>query len=132
MWKVVVDTNLFIAAYFNRRSASAEVVELAGEDKIRLVWSDLLKKEMDLILGNVKASPKFLNKIQNVLEKGIKVSPKEKLKIVKDDPEDNKLLECAQETEADYILTNDHHLLEIGEFKSTKIIRPKEFLTFAF
>jgi len=132
MWKVVVDTNLFIAAYFNRRSASAEVVELAGEDKIKLVWSDLLKKEMDLILGNVKASPKFLNKIQNVLEKGIKVSPKEKLKIVKDDPEDNKLLECAQETEADYILTNDHHLLEIGEFKSTKIIRPKEFLTFAF
>lgn len=132
MRKVVVDTNLFIAAYFNRQSASAKIIELAKEGEIKLVWSDLLKKEMDLILGNVKASLKFLNRIQDILEKGIKVSPKEKLKIVKDDPEDNKLLECAQETEVDYILTNDHHLLEIGEFKSTKIIRPKEFLAFAF
>jgi len=126
--KVVLDTNLFIAAYFNRRSASAKINESARKGRVRLVWSEPIKKEMDLILGNVRAKSSFIEKVSEVLEKGTKVSPRKQLRVVKDDPEDDKLLECAQEGKADYLVTNDHHLLEIGEFKSTKIIRPTEFL----
>jgi uncharacterized protein len=38
------------------------------------------------------------------------------------------VLECAIDGKADYIVTGDKHLLEIGEFENIEIITVKEFL----
>ncbi len=56
------------------------------------------------------------------------VEPKEKLHVVIDDPTDDKFIECAKEGNADYIVSNDQHLLKIKEFEGIKIITPEEFL----
>ena len=56
------------------------------------------------------------------------VHPKEKLKVVKDDPDDDKIVEAAVEGKADYIITYDNHLLKLKEFRGIKIVAPKEFL----
>lgn len=49
--------------------------------------------------------------------------------IVKNDPSDNKILECAITAEADYIVTGDkNHLLPLKRYKNTKIVSPSEFL----
>jgi predicted nucleic acid-binding protein len=48
--------------------------------------------------------------------------------VIEKDPEDNRLLECAQKSHADYIVSGDMHLLEIKDFKATKILTPEEFL----
>jgi predicted nucleic acid-binding protein len=39
-----------------------------------------------------------------------------------------KILECALEAQASFIISGDKHLLEIKEYKGIKIISPKEFL----
>lgn len=54
--------------------------------------------------------------------------PKEKLSVIEKDPEDNRVLECAQESKADYIVSGDVHLLGIKEYAGTKILTPNEFL----
>ena len=46
---------------------------------------------------------------------------------VRDNPE-LKVLECAQESKADYIVSGDVHLLGIKEYAGTKILTPNEFL----
>jgi predicted nucleic acid-binding protein len=46
------------------------------------------------------------------------------------DPDDNRILECAVEAEAEFILTNDRHLLRLGNYTGIKIVRPHEFLDF--
>ena len=38
------------------------------------------------------------------------------------------VLECAVDGKADYIVTGDKHLLEIGKFENIEIITVKEFL----
>ena len=63
-----------------------------------------------------------------VLEKSILVIPKRKVNVVKDDPDDNKFIEAALEGKADYIVTQDRHLLNIKEFEGIKMVTPKEFL----
>ena len=50
------------------------------------------------------------------------------MEIVKDDPDDNKVIECALTTEADYIVSGDSHLFNIKEVLGIKILKPKEFL----
>ena len=48
--------------------------------------------------------------------------------MVKDDPDDNKILECAYAAKVDYIITQDNHLLKLKEFEGIKIINPGDLL----
>jgi len=49
--------------------------------------------------------------------------------VIKEDPPDNKLLECAVEAKADYLISGDNeHLLFLENFEGIKIINPSEFL----
>lgn len=128
MLKVVLDTNVFIAAYFNRKSASARIIDLCLENKHKLIFSPRLRKELRLILKNVRAEREFREKIRSLFVNASKVKPTKKVFTVKEDPEDNKFLECALEGEADYLITSDRHLLELEEFAQTKICKPTQFL----
>jgi len=56
------------------------------------------------------------------------VRPKRKLNIIKQDPADNKVLECSLEGKADYIITGDRHLLNLKQFGKTEILTASEFL----
>lgn len=48
--------------------------------------------------------------------------------IVEDDPDDNKIIECAVEGDVDYVISYNKHLLKLKEFKGIKIVKPEEFL----
>jgi len=63
-----------------------------------------------------------------ILEKSELAVPKRKVNVVKQDPDDNKFIEAALEGEADYIVTQDRHLLKLKEFEGIKIVTPEEFL----
>jgi len=45
-----------------------------------------------------------------------------------DDAPDNRILECAVDAEADYIVTGDRHLLNLASQGDTKIITLADFL----
>jgi len=44
------------------------------------------------------------------------------------DKKDNKIIDCAFDGKADYIVTGDPDLLELKEFREIKIVTAKEFL----
>jgi predicted nucleic acid-binding protein len=44
------------------------------------------------------------------------------------DPSDNRLLEAALEGEADYIVSGDRDLLDLGSYEGIGIITPARFL----
>ncbi|MDI6737413.1 MAG: hypothetical protein QME12_02745 [Nanoarchaeota archaeon] len=56
------------------------------------------------------------------------ITPVIKLDIVKDDPDDNKIIECAVASQSDFILSYNLHLLNLKEYAGIKIIRPDRFL----
>jgi|SRR5215471_673923 len=50
---VVIDTNVFVAALFNRRSASARVLEGVREKRFRLIWNQPTRCEAEMILRRI-------------------------------------------------------------------------------
>ena len=50
------------------------------------------------------------------------------LKVVRDDPDDDKFIECAVAAQAKYIITGDHHLKAIRNYMGIKILSPRDFL----
>ena len=68
------------------------------------------------------------NIIEKILLFADLAEPKQKVDVIKDDPDDNKVIECAIESSSDYIITYDRHLLKLKDYKGIKIIKPEEIL----
>jgi predicted nucleic acid-binding protein len=56
------------------------------------------------------------------------VFPRITVDAVKDDPEDNIILECALAAGVEYIITGDPHLLKLASFEKIIIISPATFI----
>ncbi|MDD5621849.1 MAG: putative toxin-antitoxin system toxin component, PIN family [Actinomycetota bacterium] len=81
--------------------------------RLKLAGRPELKELLDLFKKHV-----------NILYRPISI----KIEIIKDDPDDNKFIECAVTNRADYIISGDNHLLNLRECRNIKILSPKEFL----
>ena len=70
----------------------------------------------------------ILNVIAEIKRFSEIVYPKQKLNIIGKDKADNKVLECALEGRAKYIISGDSHILELKEFRGIAILSPSEFI----
>ena len=106
-------------------------LELAIEGEIELYISKEIIREIEGVLSRKKFDiPEeslryIISSLDSIAEF---VNPKIELDIIKKDPQDNKILECAIESEADFIISGDTHLLELFEFQKIKILKPADFI----
>lgn len=59
------------------------------------------------------------------------VKPAVELDVIKEDPPDNRVLECAISAGADYIVTGDRDLLRLGRYDAIRIVRVADLLEIA-
>jgi len=124
---VVVDTNLMVAGRWNPRSASNRIIDLVLEGRVKATYSPKIKDENLFILSKVKPPKDFLDRILKFYQASKLVRPKERLQLC-EDPADDKYFELAVAAEADYIISSDHHLLDVGEYKNVKVLKPGQFV----
>jgi predicted nucleic acid-binding protein len=56
------------------------------------------------------------------------VKPNLALQVIIDDPDDDRVLECAVAGEVDYIVSGDRHLLKLGSYQGISIVTAREFM----
>ncbi len=66
--------------------------------------------------------------IENILEFCHIVEISEKITYLKDDLDDDKILECAVASRSLYIVSGDKHLIKLKLFRNITILKPSEFL----
>ncbi|MFH1721564.1 MAG: putative toxin-antitoxin system toxin component, PIN family [Candidatus Altiarchaeota archaeon] len=128
MIRIVVDTNLLIAGRWKPESASNRVLDMCLEGVVQAVYSPKTKDENLFILGKVKAPKDYVDKVIRFYNASVHMTPKEKINVIKENQSDNRFLEVAVEGNADYVISSDHHLLDVKEYKGVKIIKPSEFI----
>lgn len=99
------------------------------DGRVRLSYTEQIRKEIFLILRNIKAPDLYKERVNSILDRGIRLTRTagSRLSVIREDPEDDKFLECARLAQAEYLITNDDHLLRLGRFDGTIIIKPSEF-----
>jgi putative PIN family toxin of toxin-antitoxin system len=128
--KVVVDTNVFVSG-LNFKGKPREVLNLIWKEEIEVYISPFIFKELeDTLEEDFDWSKKEIkDTIEEMKPKVIQVQPKVKVSVIKDKDDDNRILECAVEGKAQYIVSGDkHHVLPLTEFQGIKILSPAEFL----
>ncbi|MBW2990548.1 putative toxin-antitoxin system toxin component, PIN family [Candidatus Woesearchaeota archaeon] len=130
--RITVDTNVLVSSTF-WAGDSDRIIRMVEDKEIELVLSEEIIKEFIRVLNydDIKKKVKNLDMrrpVEKIVSIAKIISPREKIKAVKDDPDDDKFLECAQEGKAEYLVSKDNHLLKIRNYKGIKILLPQDFL----
>lgn len=129
MIRVVVDTNVVISALMFGGVPGA-FLDLVFLGSVLMLTSHVLLDELDEKLSlKFKVSPEDVHLIRARIQAiALVVEPDVALDIVGDDPDDNRVLECAVTGEANYVVTGDRHLLKLGSIAGIPILTARQFM----
>jgi putative PIN family toxin of toxin-antitoxin system len=128
--RVVLDTNVTIAALF-WKGYPRIIYDLVREKKLVMLLSIDMEKEFIRVLGyskfglTSKEIPPFIRNLRGNAEF---IETKSRISVITDDATDNIFLECAIDGNADYVISGDRHILDLGKYNNIQIVKPKEFL----
>ena len=129
--KVVLDTNVLISSLLKPGGKARQIYRLALRGKIKLYISKPLLNEVERVLEYPKFEIEKLQKelFLKILKRvAVFVYPRQKIDLIKEDPPDNRLLECAVTAQVDYLVSGDStHLLPLKHFQGVKIMNPSAF-----
>lgn len=128
---LVLDTNVIVSGLLFT-GTPRKILNAALLGQLKLITSAALLDELERVLKN-----KFSNtgiEVTQMLEIVMKAAvisiPTEIIEIIKDDPSDNRVLECAASGKAEVIISGDKHLLKLKKFRDIPILTPREFLKY--
>ena len=136
--RVLLDANIFISflLYTGRDSPAPAIVRAAiARDFVLLLPHELttefVKKAATKPYLAKRIRPEELEELARLLLEVAEIIPRipDPIPALTRDPKDDYLIAYATVGEADYLVTGDHHLLELGEIDTLKIVSPRTFVT---
>ena len=126
--KITADTNFLVSAtQWNNSVAHKLLIKLIEINAEVFTTKEILGEFSEVLQRDFKYSEEEADKIiEKILSFIILIEPKIKADVVKEDPDDNIIIECALESKSKYIITYDRHLLKIKDYQGIEIIKPEE------
>ncbi len=127
--KVVIDTNVLIAAFISPRGRANELLEHCATYH-EIVCSEFILDELrEKMIDKLKRTPADVAEAIDLLKTRVQiVTPAPLDKPVSRDAEDDSILGTAVAGQAERIVTGDKDLLVLGSYQGVKISSPSEFL----
>jgi len=134
--KVVLNTNVILSGTILDYGPSYEILEAWRRDRFLLVISEALieeaqeklldpriQKNYRLTKGEVQRLLRTLRRLDNS-----RLAPgRLTLKVIEEDPADDRVIIAAVEGSVDYIISGDRHLQDLGEYQGIKVLSPAQF-----
>jgi putative PIN family toxin of toxin-antitoxin system len=131
MQKLVIDTNVIVSALIGKGNPF-HILELVFDEKVQVFISkEILGEYVDVLnRERFKRFPNFKSNADTVLtflqEFAVELNPVEKIEILKD-KDDDKFLELAIESNADFLVTGNTKDFTISKIGNTMIVTPAEY-----
>lgn len=128
--RVVLDTNILISALIFPGGAPEALYRLALEGRVDLVTSRPLLAEFGRILTDKFGwePGRAVEAVAQVTRIGAVVEPTETIRVIEEDPADDRVLEAASEGAAEVIIPGDRHRLGLRSWQGIRIVKASAFL----
>lgn len=124
--KIVLDTNVLIDGIKDEYSYEKRIINEVIAGNLQAFANRQTIQENKLLLSQLLDNPEYERDINNFFAQLTLVVNRHSIHVVRDE-EDNKILESAVESNADYLVTSDNDLLSLREFRGVRIVNPTEF-----
>ena len=126
--KIVLDTNVLIAAFISPKGISHEVFELCIHNHFLFASEFILTELKEKLKQNFFYNDKGIADVIDLISTKFKIVKIKGSKItVCRDEDDNNIIETAVSAKADIIITGDDDLLILKNYKDIEIISLREF-----
>lgn len=129
MSRVVLDTNVYVSAYgFGGKPADVMRAAIGGEfglvssPAILVEVADKLEAVLSFDREHTEAVIRQITRVATI------VRPSERLAVVADEA-DNRILEAAALSGAEFVVSGDHHLLDLGTWNGIRVLKVADFLS---
>ena len=131
--RIVVDTNVIVSALVFG-GLPRRVFEAVNNGRCEFYYSAEIESETRRVLRDKFGwDEERLDRYLPVLwGLGERVMPQQRVNAVKEDPDDNRILECALAEDAAMIVSGDGHLLKLRKYEGIAILTPRDFLSALF
>ncbi|MBI4318474.1 MAG: putative toxin-antitoxin system toxin component, PIN family [Chloroflexi bacterium] len=133
--RVVLDSNVVVSRFLSPSGPPAHIWEQWEDGVFELAVSEAILAEYqkamtyERIQARHRMSKDEISKIISTMRMFAEVvEATQNVEVIVKDPEDNKFIDCALAAAADYIVSGDSHLLELGEYRDVQILSPTMFL----
>ena len=129
MISATLDTSVYVRA-LNFGGPAAIFLARARAGDLRIHISEpILRKTNGVLREKFQRDPYTLNDIhQKLTVLCNRISPTETPDVIKEDSDDNRVLECAASARSDYIVTEDKDLLRLGHYGKERILNIADFM----
>ena len=135
--RVVADTNVVVSRYIAPGGSPVRILDRWQQGGFELLVSEPILEEYRRVLRYDRlrarhglSDDEIEEVIDDLREFAIMTTPGERIEAVKDDPDDDKFLECGAAGGAEIVVSGDQHLLALGSFRGIQILPPTAFLAF--
>ena len=129
MPRILLDTNILISGLLYA-GKPRKLIEMAMAGRIEIVSSIEMINELREVLSREKFGlgiEQQTKLVDFIVRLSHMVVLKSNFRVVSD-PDDDMIINTAYDSNAKYIVSGDHHLLDLGEFKGIRIITASKML----
>lgn len=129
MLRVVLDTNIVVSGLLSSKGSPSAILDAATSKQFRCFVSESLIKEYSEVLARRDLGldqhrvARFIRDFRKV---ALPVVPRQKALVARD-PDDNMVMECALEAEADFVVTGNTRGFPLN-FRGVRVVTPRDFL----
>jgi putative PIN family toxin of toxin-antitoxin system len=129
MLRVVLDTNVVVSGLLRQKGAPAAILDAATSKQFRWYISESLLDEYREVLTrdylglDQQRAARFIGKLREI---AIFVVPRKKVAVARD-PDDDRVMECALEAAAHFIVTGNIRDFP-AQFHGVRVVTPRDFL----
>jgi putative PIN family toxin of toxin-antitoxin system len=124
--RIVIDTNILINASSDESSYAFRIIKEVIEGWLTAFATHQTMSENRQMLRKLVKDREYRELLEEFFRNLKIVKPYQHLEIVSDS-EDNKLFESAAACAAQYLISEDKEVLEVGQFSNTEVVSPQEF-----
>lgn len=129
--KVVLDTNVLLSAFTKPGGRTVALWVAALERRYQLLISPAIITEVAEKLRSKFGweDVRIIRRSKLMAKTGKRmIVPRFVLDVIPEDPDDNRILECAVEGKADLIVSGDRALLRLKSYDGIPVVRPIDFM----
>jgi putative PIN family toxin of toxin-antitoxin system len=132
----VADANVAVSSVISTAGAPAAIIRRWRSEAFDLAVSEPILAEYERVLRypRIRRRHRLRDAEIAALIDGFRrfatlVEVTDRRRVVLDDPDDDKYLDCARAAGASYVVSGDRHLLAVREHEGIRILSPRAFLT---